>query len=98
VALTKDRDSPEPGVEFVQLFADGDQRSRFTEPDDSTDSRGDRVILVTDGVPVADVVPRERRSRWLHGAELREQLRNRAADAPLTAELFDLVGQSIGEI
>ncbi|PZR66512.1 MAG: hypothetical protein DLM63_09080 [Solirubrobacterales bacterium] len=35
---------------------------------------GQRVTLTVHGEPVADIVPHGRRTRWLGGAQLREQL------------------------
>lgn len=56
---------------------------------------GERVTLTVRGRAVADVVPHGRRSRWLSGAVLREQLATRAAAPGLRAELDRLVGQTL---
>jgi hypothetical protein len=47
---------------------------------------------------MADIVPHGRRSRWLGGAQLREQLRDRAADPGLQQELDELAGQTLDEL
>jgi prevent-host-death family protein len=59
---------------------------------------GERVTLTVRGEPVADIVPHGRRSRWLSGARLREQLGSRSADPGLRRELDELAGQTLGEI
>lgn len=59
---------------------------------------GERVTLTVHGEPVADIVPHERRARWLSGPELRRQLADRAADAALRQELDELAGQTLGEL
>lgn len=59
---------------------------------------GERVILTVHGEPVADIVPHERRTRWLQGQALREELRHRSADPALQATLDDLVGSTLDEI
>ena len=59
---------------------------------------GERVTLTVHGEPVADIVPHGRRARWLSGARLQEQLRDRAADAELTAELDLLAGGTLDEL
>ncbi|HEY7932196.1 MAG TPA: type II toxin-antitoxin system prevent-host-death family antitoxin [Solirubrobacteraceae bacterium] len=41
---------------------------------------GERVTLTVHGEPVADIVPHERRARWLSGSQSRRQLADRAAD------------------
>lgn len=56
---------------------------------------GERVTLTVRGAPVADVVPHGRRSRWLSGPLLREELGERAADPGLTKELDRLAGQKL---
>jgi antitoxin (DNA-binding transcriptional repressor) of toxin-antitoxin stability system len=50
------------------------------------------------GEPVADIVPHGRRARWLAGENLREQLRDRAADPELTGDLDELAGQTLDEL
>lgn len=59
---------------------------------------GERVTLTVHGEPVADIVAHGRRSRWLTGAQLREQLQTRAADPGLTSELDELAGQTLDEL
>lgn len=59
---------------------------------------GERVTLTVHGEPVADIVPHDRRVRWLAGPHLREQLAHRAADPRLADELHDLAGQTIEEL
>ncbi len=59
---------------------------------------GERVILTVHGEPVADIVPHERRARWLSGPELRAQLAYRAADPALRHELDELAGQTLEEL
>jgi prevent-host-death family protein len=59
---------------------------------------GERVTLTVHGEPVADIVPHGRRARWLPGAQLRDQLAERAADPGLARELDELAGQTLGEL
>jgi prevent-host-death family protein len=59
---------------------------------------GERVTLTVHGEPVADIVPHGRRSRWLPGALLREQLEQRSADPQLADELDALVGQTLDQL
>jgi prevent-host-death family protein len=59
---------------------------------------GERVTLTVNGEPTADIVPHGRRARWLAGSQLREQLRNRAADPALKTELDQLAGQTLDEL
>jgi prevent-host-death family protein len=59
---------------------------------------GERVTLTVNGEPTADIVPHGQRTRWLSGAQLREQLRNRSADPKLRHELDELAGQTLGEL
>jgi prevent-host-death family protein len=59
---------------------------------------GERVTLTVNGDPVADIVPHGSRERWLSGAWLNEQLRQRAADAALTDDLNELAGQTIEDL
>lgn len=56
---------------------------------------GERVTLTVNGEPAADIVPHGPRSRWLSGAELREQLRDRSADPSLRDELDEIAGQTL---
>lgn len=59
---------------------------------------GERVVLTVNGEPAADIVPHAQRVRWLAGAQLREQLRERAADPSLRGELDELAGQTLDEL
>lgn len=59
---------------------------------------GERVTLTVHGEPIADIVPHGRRTRWLAGARLREQLLDRAADSGLQRELDELAGQTLDEL
>jgi prevent-host-death family protein len=59
---------------------------------------GERVVLTVNGEPTADIVPHGERARWLAGAQLRSQLRERAADPWLRAELDTLGGQTLDEL
>lgn len=59
---------------------------------------GERVVLTVNGEPTADIVPHGERTRWLAGGQLREQLRDRAADPSLRAELDTLAGQTLEEL
>ena len=56
------------------------------------------MTLTNRGEPVADIVPHRRRTRWLPGGWLREQLTERQADPGLTADLDRLAGQTIDEL
>lgn len=59
---------------------------------------GERVTLTVHGEPVADIVPHERRSRWLSGVELRRELAHRAADPALRQDLDELAGETLDEL
>jgi prevent-host-death family protein len=59
---------------------------------------GERVTLTVHGEPIADIVPHGRRSRWLSGAALRNQLTHRAADSQLRNDLDDLAGQTLSDL
>lgn len=72
-------------------------RNRTAEVIDAVRS-GEAVVLTVHGQPVADIVPHRQRARWLSGADLARQLVGRAADAELTAELDELVGQTLDEV
>jgi prevent-host-death family protein len=74
-----------------------DLRNRTSRVIDAVKA-GERVTLTVRGEPVADIVPHTRRERWLSGPELQNQLADRAADAALTAELDELVGQTLDEL
>jgi prevent-host-death family protein len=56
---------------------------------------GEHVVLTVNGEPTADIVPHGERSRWLGGAQLRDQLAHRAADPLLRVELDELAGQTL---
>jgi hypothetical protein len=43
-------------------------------------------------------VPHRRRARWLSGERLRNELADRSADAHLSDELDDLVGQTLDQL
>jgi prevent-host-death family protein len=59
---------------------------------------GQRVTLLNRGTPVADIVPHVRRTRWIPGAWIAEQLSHRQADAALTEDLERDLGQTIEEL
>jgi prevent-host-death family protein len=59
---------------------------------------GERVTLTVHGEPVADIVPHERRARWLSGPELSRQLADRAADPALRQDLDEIAGQTLDEL
>jgi prevent-host-death family protein len=59
---------------------------------------GERVVLTVNGEPTADIVPHGERTRWLAGDQLREQLKERAADPALEAELDELAGQTLDQL
>lgn len=59
---------------------------------------GERVVLTVNGEPTADIVPHGLRTRWLSGALLGDQLRERAADPGLSAELDEVAGQTLDEL
>jgi antitoxin (DNA-binding transcriptional repressor) of toxin-antitoxin stability system len=56
------------------------------------------VILTVDGAPVADIVPHDKRRRWLGGDSLRAHLLERAADSALADELDELAGQGLDDL
>lgn len=74
-----------------------DLRNRTTQIIDAVRA-GERVTLTVHGEPVADIVPHGRRTRWLPGAPLRDQLLDRAADAGLARELDALAGQTLDQL
>jgi prevent-host-death family protein len=74
-----------------------DLRNRTGEVVDAVQA-GERVTLTVHGEPVADIVPHGRRARWLVGARLGEQLRDRSADPGLTRELDELAGQTLDRL
>lgn len=59
---------------------------------------GEAVTLTVRGEPVADIVPHRRRTRWLPGGWLAEQLSDRAADPALRDDLRDLAGGTLDEL
>jgi len=59
---------------------------------------GEHVTLTNRGEPVADIVPHRRRTRWLPGDWLRDQLADRQADPALTQDLERLVGHTVDEL
>ena len=59
---------------------------------------GERVTLTVHGEPVADIVPHTRRTRWLSGEHVREQLGRRATDPELRTELDAVAGQTLDEL
>jgi prevent-host-death family protein len=59
---------------------------------------GERVTLTVHGEPVADIVPHDRRTRWLRGDDVRRKLESRAADAALTHDLERLAGGTLDEL
>lgn len=59
---------------------------------------GQRVTLLNRGTPIADIVPHARRSRWIPGGWMAEQLSGRQADAALAEELERDLGQTIDEL
>ena len=74
-----------------------DVRDRIGQVIDAVKA-GQRVALTVNGEPIADIVPRRQRPRWLKGTALREQLESRSADAGLTHSLDELAGRTLGEL
>jgi prevent-host-death family protein len=74
-----------------------DLRNRTSRVIDAVKA-GERVTLTVNGEPTADIVPHGQRTRWLAGSQLREQLRDRAADPALRDELDDLAGQTLDRL
>jgi prevent-host-death family protein len=74
-----------------------DLRNRTSQVIDAVQA-GERVTLTVRGEPIADIVPHGRRTRWLSGEHLREQLRDRAADPGLSHDLDELAGQTLDEL
>jgi prevent-host-death family protein len=74
-----------------------DLRNRTSSVIDAVKA-GERITLTVNGEPTADIVPHGMRTRWLSGPQLREQLRDRAADPALRAELDHLAGQTVDEL
>lgn len=59
---------------------------------------GERVTLTVHGEPVADIVPHGRRTRWLSGQAMGEQLSRRAADPQLREYLDDVAGHTLADL
>ncbi len=74
-----------------------DLRNRTAQIIDAVQA-GERVTLTVHGEAIADIVPHGRRSRWLPGGALRDQLTGRAADAGLTRDLDALSGQTLEQL
>lgn len=74
-----------------------DLRNRTAQVLDAVKA-GERVTLTVHGEPIADIVPHGRRTRWLSGARLREQLSDRAADPGLRDELDAIAGQTLDQL
>lgn len=74
-----------------------DLRNRTAQVIDAVKA-GERVVLTVNGEPTADIVPHGRRTRWLSGPWLVEQLAERAADPGLQRELDDVAGQTLDEL
>ncbi|HEX6667701.1 MAG TPA: type II toxin-antitoxin system prevent-host-death family antitoxin [Solirubrobacterales bacterium] len=74
-----------------------DLRNRTAQVIDAVKS-GERVVLTVNGDPTADIVPHGQRARWLSGSQLRDQLRDRAADPALRVELDESAGQTLDEL
>jgi prevent-host-death family protein len=74
-----------------------DLRNRTAQVIDAVRA-GERVTLTVHGEPVADIVPHGRRTRWLSGARLREQLRERSTDPGLQRALDELAGHTLDEL
>jgi prevent-host-death family protein len=74
-----------------------DLRNRTSRVIDAVKA-GERVTLTVNGEPAADIVPHGQRTRWLSGANLRDQLRDRAADPQFRRELDELAGQTLDQL
>ncbi|MGK2854576.1 MAG: type II toxin-antitoxin system Phd/YefM family antitoxin [Microbacteriaceae bacterium] len=59
---------------------------------------GERVTLTVHGEPIADIVPHGRRTRWLSGEAMTDQLSRRAADPQLRPDLEELAGQTVADL
>lgn len=59
---------------------------------------GERVVLTVHGEPVADIVPHQRRSRWLRGDVVSRELAEHAADPGLAGDLEALAGQTLDQL
>jgi prevent-host-death family protein len=73
-----------------------DLRNRTAQVIDAVKA-GERVVLTVNGEPTADIVPHGARTRWLAGAQVRDQLTQRSADSSLREELDDLAGRTLDE-
>ena len=74
-----------------------DLRNRTSQVIDAVKA-GEQVTWTVHGEPVADIVPYQRRLRWLSGDRLRDELADRSADPRLTEELDDLAGQTLDDL
>jgi prevent-host-death family protein len=74
-----------------------DLRNRTSQVIDAVQA-GERVVLTVHGEPIADIVPHGRRTPWLPGERLREQLLTRSADPGLSRDLDDLAGGTLDEL
>jgi prevent-host-death family protein len=74
-----------------------DLRNRTSHVIDAVKA-GERVTLTVHGEPVADIVPHQRRTRWLSGKQLRDDLVHSSADPGLTRELEELVGDTLADL
>ena len=74
-----------------------DLRNRTRQVLDAVAS-GERVTLMVRGGPIADIVPHQRRARWLSGATVREQMTARAADPGLRGDLDDLARDTLDRL
>ncbi len=60
---------------------------------------GERVVLTSNGRPIADVVPHAQRSRWIPGDSiLRALAEGAAADRGLRADLDAVLGGSTDDL
>jgi len=59
---------------------------------------GERVTLTVHGEPIADIVPHGRRTRWLSGEAMNDQLSRRAADPQLRRDLDEMAGQTVADL
>lgn len=59
---------------------------------------GERVTLTVHGEPIADIVPHGRRTRWLSGEAMSDQLSRRAADAQLRLDLDKWAGHTLADL
>lgn len=60
---------------------------------------GERIVLTSNGRPIADVVPHTERSRWIPGDLVRQALTDgAAADRELRADLDAVLGGTTDDI